>query len=93
MDRDTPEFKAVEEERAFWAEGREFECTGSRRSRDMSGGLKTPERSLRLQLPGALLEELRVQTHLMDIPVQSLLKNYLVERIEREMSKERAGES
>lgn len=57
-----------------------------------SGGLKLPEKTICLRLPGAMLEELRVQSHLMDVPHQSLMKTYLAERIEREMMKERTGE-
>ena len=91
MYRKIPEFKSTEEERAYWAETSKVEDAGLGTGRIItSGGLKFQEKSICLRLPGAMLEELRVQSHLMDIPHQSLMKTYLVERIEREMMKERS---
>lgn len=91
MSKKIPEFKSAQEERAYWAETGEVEDTGLKIGRTItSGGLKLPEKIICLRLPGAMLEELRVQSHLMDVPHQSLMKTYLVERIEREMRKERS---
>ena len=91
MSKKLPEFKSAEEERAYWAEAGEVETSGTRVERPpVSSGLKPPEKTICLRLPGAMLEELRIQSHLMDIPQQSLMKTYLVERIEREMRRERA---
>ena len=91
MSKKIPEFKSAEEERAYWAEVKEIEDAGPKVERvSVSGGLKLPEKTICLRLPGAMLEELRVQSHLMDVPHQSLMKTYLVERIEREMMKERS---
>ena len=91
MSKKIPEFKSAEEERAYWAEVGKIEDTSPKAERvPVSGGLKLPEKTICLRLPGAMLEELRVQSHLMDVPHQSLMKTYLVERIEREMMKERS---
>jgi hypothetical protein len=92
MSKRVPEFRSAEEERAYWAEAGSLEKPGSRADHHVSsGGLKLPEKTICLRLPGAMLEELRVQAHLMDVPHQSLMKTYLAERIEREMRKERSG--
>jgi hypothetical protein len=93
MSKKIPDFRSAEEERAYWAEAGDMEEAASRRSKfAFSGGLKLPEKTICLRLPGAMLEELRVQSHLMDVPPQCLMKTYLAERIEREMMKERTGE-
>ena len=90
MSKKIPEFKSAEEERAYWAETGQTADAGPREDRTAdSGDLKLPEKTICLHLPGAMLEELRVQSHLMNVPHQSLMKTYLVERIEREMMKER----
>lgn len=94
MSRKIPEFRSEEEERAYWAENESAENAGLRRPEKAdSTGLKYPEKTICLRLPGAMLEELRVQALLMDVPPQSLMKTYLAERIEREMRKERSGDS
>jgi hypothetical protein len=91
MDKKVPEFRSTEEERAYWAEVGSVDDTGLREDRTSgAGGLKLPERTISLRLPGAMMEELRVQAHLIDIPDQLLMKTYLLERIEREMRKERS---
>ncbi len=90
MSTKIPDFKSAEEERAYWAEVGEGEGGGGDEEHvPNAAGLKLPERSICLRLPGAMLEELRIQSRLMDVPHQSLLKTYLVERVEREMRKER----
>jgi hypothetical protein len=38
-----------------------------------------------------MLEEVRVQGDLMDVPAHFLMRTFLAERIEREMRKERSG--
>ena len=92
MIKKTPDFRSAEEERAYWAETGEVKNNDPERENTLSsGGLKFPEKTICLRLPGAMLEELRVQSRLMDVPHQSLMKIYLVERIEREMRKERGG--
>ena len=93
MNRKIPDFRSGEEEKAYWKEVDEGQNAGRKvRRSNTSGGLKLPERTASLCLPGAMLEELRVQSHLMmDVPQQCLMKTYLLERIEREMWKERWG--
>ena len=89
MSKKVPEFRSTEEERAYWAEADSVDETGLREG--SAGGLKLPERAVcLLRLPGAMMEELRVQAHLTDVPQQLLMKTYLIERIEREMWKERS---
>ena len=93
MSKKIPEFRSAEEEPAYWAEADGGESPRSREEAGaFPGRLKLPEKSICLRLPGAMLEELRVQCRLMDVPPQSLMKTYLAERIEREMMKERTGE-
>ena len=93
MSRKVPEFRSAEEERAYWAEADNIqEARSGEGDSAISRGLKLPEKTICLRLPGAMLEELRVQCHLMDVPPKFLMKTYLAERIEREMMKERTGE-
>jgi hypothetical protein len=93
MSKKVPEFRSAEEERAYWAEVDDVQEVRSREGKPAgSSGLKLPEKAICLRLPGSMLEELRVQCHLMDVPPQFLMKTYLAERIEREMMKERFGE-
>ena len=93
MRRKIPQFRSAEEERAFWAETGSMEYAGlKQRRRATARGLKLQENTVYLRLPGAMLEELRVQAILLDVPPHSLMKTYLAERIEREMMKERSGE-
>ena len=92
MNKKVPEFRSTEEERAYWDASGLPEGTGLTEDRTTgAGGLKLPERGVCLRLPGAMMEELRVQARLFDVPQQLLMKTYLVERIEREMRKERSG--
>ena len=98
MTKKVPEFRSAEEERAYWAETGSDETGnetgGLKRSSDRSSGkLKYPEKSVCLRLPGVMLEELRVQAHMMGVPQKTLIKTYLAERIEREMRREREGSS
>ena len=91
MSKKIPEFRSEEEERAFWTERESVEGASPRAGRKAgTGGLKLPERAVFLRLPGALMEELRIQSQLMDVPQKSLIKTYLTERMEREMRKERS---
>ena len=92
MSKKVPEFRSAEEERAYWAEtGSTGDSVFSDDRIVVSSGLKYPEKNTYLRLPGAMLEELRVQSNLMDVPPRSLMKTYLIERIEREMRKERSA--
>ena len=93
MNQKVPEFRSAEEERVYWAEADDVQATSSReRKAVFSRGLKVPEIAACLRLPGAMLEELRVQSHLMDVSPKSLMKTYIAERMEREMMKERFGD-
>jgi hypothetical protein len=92
MNRKVPEFRSPAEERAYWAESGEGPGADACDERPLSSkGLKFSETAVSLRLPGAMLEELRVQSRLMDVEPRFLMKIYLVERIEREMMKERSG--
>jgi hypothetical protein len=91
MSKKVPEFRSTEEERAYWAETSPGESGGLKRNRNKgSSRLKLPEKTIYLRMPGSMMEELRVQAHLMDVPQQSLIKTYIAERMEREMRKERS---
>jgi len=92
MNARIPPFRSEEEERAYWSEVGVVEYHGSAaRGVAVKGGLRPSGRTICLRLPGAMLEELRVQANLMDVPPHFLMKTYLAERIEREMRKERSG--
>ncbi len=83
-----PVFGSEEEERAFWAEQDSTDyvtwAAGRRRSFPK---LRPTLRTISLRLPEAMIGHLKVLANKRDVPYQSLLKQFLAERLQRELAK------
>lgn len=82
-----PRFKNEDEEREFWATHDSTDYLDwSKAKRSRFTKLRPSVRSISLRLPEALLERIKVLANRHDIPYQSLMKVYLSERVEEEIS-------
>lgn len=83
-----PKFASEEEEREFWAAHDSTDyidwTAGARRTLPR---LRPTLRTISLRLPEAMLGQLQRIAHKRDIPYQSLLKQFLAERLEEELIK------
>jgi len=83
-----PTFTSEEQERSFWAE---HDSTGyvqwARGQRRSFPNLRPTLRTISLRLPESMLGQLKVLANKRDMPYQSLLKQFLAERLQRELSK------
>jgi len=81
-----PVFKNEDAERKFWAEQDSTEFLDwSKAKRAIFPNLKPSTKTISLRLPESLLESLKLLANKRDIPYQSLMKVFLVERIEQEI--------
>ncbi len=87
MSKKIPEFKNEDEERDFWAthDSAEF-IHWNQAERITFSNLKPSVKKISLRLPESMLEELKLLANKRDVPYQSLLKIFLAERIEKELS-------
>ena len=87
MTKQIPKFKNEDEERKFWEthDSTEF-INWNQAERITFSKLKPSVKKISLRLPEAMLEELKLLANKRDVPYQSLLKIYLAERIEKELS-------
>ena len=79
-----PKFKDEAAERRFWEEhdSTDFvDWSGAKISR--LPGLKPSTQSISLRLPASLLENIKIEANKRDVPYQSLIKVWLVEKTER----------
>ncbi len=83
-----PKFESEDQERAFWAEhdSREFVDWSSAERRSFPK-LRPSLRTISLRLPESMIGHLKVLANKRDIPYQSLLKQFLAERLESELSR------
>ena len=83
-----PTFTSEEQERSFWAE---HDSTGyvqwARGQRRSFPNLRPTLRTISLRLPESMLGQLKVLANKRDMPYQSLLKQFLADRLQRELSK------
>ena len=83
-----PPFASEDDERHFWANHDSTEyidwSAGRRRSFPK---LRPTLRTISLRLPEAMIGNLKVIANKRDIPYQSLLKQFLAERLQQELSK------
>ena len=82
-----PKFKSEDEEREFWAthSSLDFFDTSSFK-RVTLPNLKPSVKTISIRLPEMMLEELKLLANKRDVPYQSLIKMFLAERIEKELS-------
>jgi len=82
-----PKFQSEDEERDFWATHDSSDHIDWKKARRMAfPNLKPSTRTISVRLPESLLEDLKSLANKRDVPYQSLLKIFLAERIEKEMS-------
>ncbi len=83
-----PKFKSEDQERAFWTNHDSSEhIDWSKGKRAVFPNLKPSTKTISLRLPESMLEELKLLANKRDVPYQSLLKMFLAERIEHEISR------
>lgn len=84
--KDIPNFKSEEEERAFWANKDSSEFINWDDGEVVTfPKLKPSTKTISLRLPESMLEELRILANKRDVPYQSLIKVYLMEKINSEL--------
>jgi predicted DNA binding CopG/RHH family protein len=83
-----PAFASEEEERSFWAshDSSDYVDWGKARPRSFPN-LRPTLRTISLRLPESMIGQLKVLANKRDIPYQSLLKQFLAERLQREVAK------
>ena len=85
-----PTFKTEKEEFIFWST---YDSTDyvdySKAKRVLFPNLKPSTRTISIRLPESLIEHIKVLPNKRDIPYQSLLKMYLIEKVEKEFRETR----
>jgi predicted DNA binding CopG/RHH family protein len=82
-----PIFKSDEEEAEFWDTHDTTDYIDwSKAERVVFTNLKPTTQSISLRLPVSLLSDLKVLANKNDVPYQSLMKVYLSERVDKEVS-------
>lgn len=80
-----PEFDSEDAERDFWAEADSTDYIDwSKAERAQFPELSPSTKKISLRLPEALIDDLKIMAHRIDVPYQSLLKVFLAERVEQE---------
>jgi predicted DNA binding CopG/RHH family protein len=88
MKKKIPKFQNEDAERRFWAENDSTEYLDwSKAKRGDFPHLKPSTKTISLRLPKSLLDELKLLANKRDVPYQSLLKIFLVERVDRELQR------
>lgn len=83
-----PSFASEDQERAFWATHDSSDYVDwSKAQRRSFPNLKPTLRTISLRLPEAMIGQLKVLANKRDVPYQSLLKQFLAERLQQELSK------
>jgi len=82
----TQKFTSEAEERQFWQTHDSAEYIDwSVAEPTVLPNLKPSTKSISLRLPESVLEQLKLLAHRRDVPYQSLVKMFLVERLESEL--------
>ena len=82
-----PKFKSENKEREFWAETDSLEYIDWKKAKKtVLSNLKPSVKTISLRLPKSMLEEIKLLANKRDVPYQSLMKIFLSERIEKELS-------
>jgi predicted DNA binding CopG/RHH family protein len=88
--RKRPKFKNEKEEFEFWSTHDSTEYVDySKAKRVVLPNLKPSTRAISIRLPVSLITHIKVLANKRDIPYQSLLKMYLIERVEEEFREAR----
>jgi len=87
MKNKIPKFKNENEEREFWSSHDSVDYVDWSESEDVVfPKLKPTVKNISIRLPEMMIDQLKLLAHKRDIPYQSLMKTFLAERIEKELS-------
>jgi len=82
-----PKFKTEAQEQAFWDKHDSAEYVDWSKGQQVTfSNLKPSTKTISLRLPESMLEDLKLLANKRDVPYQSLLKIYLAERIDQELT-------
>jgi len=85
--KNIPNFENEEKEREFWAEADSSEYVDWKKAKKVVlPNLKPSVKTISLRLPESMLEEIKLLANKRDVPYQSLMKIFLSERIDKELS-------
>ena len=83
-----PQFRSEDHEREYWSTHDSTDHVDWSTSVRVSlPNLRPTLRTISLRLPEAMIQQLKVLANKRDIPYQSLLKQFLAERLERELAR------
>ena len=84
----TPAFRSEDDERDYWSSHDSADhIDWSQARRTSLPSLRPTLRTISLRLPESMIQQLKVLANKRDIPYQSLLKQFLAERLDRELAK------
>ncbi len=87
MKKTIPQFKSDEEEKAFWQSHDSTEYIDWKKAERITlANLKPSVKTISLRLPESMLEELKLLANKRDVPYQSLVKVFLSDRIDQELT-------
>ncbi|MDI6784358.1 MAG: BrnA antitoxin family protein [bacterium] len=85
-----PQFKNEDDEFGFWSKHDSTEYLDySKAKKTIFPNLKPSLKTISVRLPESLIEHLKVLVNQRDIPYQSLLKLFLIERVQKELRSSR----
>ena len=85
--KNIPNFENEEKEREFWTEADSSEYIDWKKAKKtILPNLKPSVKTISLRLPESMLEEIKLLANKRDVPYQSLMKIFLSERIDKELS-------
>jgi len=85
--KEIPKFKNEDEEREFWWTHDSTEYVDwDKAELTVFPNLKPTTRTISLRLPGTMLERLKVAANKRDVPYQSLIKMFLKDRLDKELT-------
>ena len=88
--RKLPKFKDEKEEVRFWSTHNSTNYVDySKAKRILFPNLKPSTRTISIRLPESLIRHIKVLANKRDIPYQSLLKMFLIEKVEEEFREAR----
>jgi len=80
-------FKNEDKEREFWAEADSSEYIDWKKAKKfVLPKLKPSVKTISLRIPESMLKEIKLLANKRDVPYQSLMKIFLSERIDKELS-------
>ena len=86
-----PKFKSEDAEREFWEKNDSADYVNWSKAKSVRfSNLHPSVQSISLRLPQALLERIKILANKQDVPYQSLMKVYLSERVETEITSKSA---